>query len=178
MSPRNRSVIVGSGSYLPTRTVTNADFLKHEFFDAEGKRFPKPTAEIIEQFEKITGIRERRWVTDDLVTSDVAYLAAEECLSSAGIDRESLDYVIVAHNFGDVRADNRRSDFVPSLAARVKARLKIVNPNTICYDLPFGCPGWLQGVIQADYFLAAGIAKRRSRSSGSGCSRQRRAGAR
>jgi 3-oxoacyl-[acyl-carrier-protein] synthase-3 len=68
--------------------------------------------------------------------------------------------VIVAHNFGDVRADNRRSDFVPSLAARVKARLGIESPRAISYDIPFGCPGWLQGVIQAGCFLTAGQGKR------------------
>jgi 3-oxoacyl-[acyl-carrier-protein] synthase-3 len=160
MTPRNRSIIVGTGSYVPTRNVCNADFLGHEFYDASGIRFARPTSEIIEQFEKITGIRERRWVTDDLVASDIAFLAAEESLASSGIDRESLDYVIVAHNFGDVRPENRRSDFVPSLAARVKARLKIGNPAAICYDLPFGCPGWLQGLIQADGVLTSGLAKR------------------
>ena len=71
-----------------------------------------------------------------------------------------LDYILVAHNFGDVTEDNRRSDFVPTLAARVKHKLGIENPTTIAYDLPFGCPGWLQGVIQADYYLRSGDAKR------------------
>ena len=145
---------------MPTRRVPNADFLGHEFYDSDGNRLQRPTPEVIEQFEKVTGIRERRWVSDDLVASDIAFLAAEDSLRSAGIDRESLDYVIVAHNFGDVRADNRRSDFVPSLAARVKARLGVENPAAIGYDLPFGCPGWLQGVIQADHFLTSGGAKR------------------
>ena len=88
------------------------------------------------------------------------YLAAEDALTSSGIDRESLDYIIVAHNFGDVRAGNLRSDFVPSLAARVKHKLGIVNPGTVAYDLPFGCPGWLQGVIQANYYLRSGDCKR------------------
>ena len=160
MSPPKRSVIVGTGSYLPTRNVHNDDFLRHVFYDESGEPITRPTAETIEKFEKITGITERRWVTDDLVTSDIAALASEDALRSSGVDPESLDYVIVAHNFGDVLASNRRSDFVPTLAARVKSRLKIENPSAICYDLPFGCPGWLQGVIQADCFLTAGPAKR------------------
>ena len=160
MNPLMRSVIVGTGSYLPTRVVRNADFLDHEFYGPDGSRIDRPGQEILDKFEKITGITERRWVTDDLVTSDIAYLAAEDALQSSGIDREGLDCIVVAHNFGDVRADNRRSDFVPSLAARVKAKLKIGNPGTIAYDLPFGCPGWLQGVIQADCFLASGQARR------------------
>jgi 3-oxoacyl-[acyl-carrier-protein] synthase-3 len=160
MSTRNRSVIVGTGSYIPTRSVPNADFHEHEFYGEDGNRIDRPAAEIIEKFEKITGITERRWVTDDLVTSDIAALAAKDALQSSGVDPESLDHVIVAHNFGDVRADNRKSDFVPSLAARVKARLRIESPKAIAYDIPFGCPGWLQGLIQADCFLAAGLGKR------------------
>ena len=115
---RNRCVIVATGSHLPTRHIRNAEFLENEFYDADGRRIDRPTAEIIEQFEKITGITERRWVTDDLVTSDIAALAANDALESSGIDPETLDHVIVAHNFGDVSADNRRSDLVPSLAAR------------------------------------------------------------
>ena len=157
---RHRSIIAATGSHLPTRSVPNAEFLEREFYDADGKRMDRPNAEIIEKFEKITGITERRWVTDDLVTSDIAAIAASDALQSSGIDPETLDYVIVAHNFGDVRADNRRSEFVPSLAARVKARLKIKSPRAISYDVPFGCPGWLQGLIQADCFLTAGQGKR------------------
>ncbi len=156
MSARNRSVVVGTGSYLPARVIPNSDFLENEFYDANGDRIDRPVAEIIEKFEKITGIAERRWVTDDLVTSDIAYLAAKDALDSSGIDPESLDHIIVAHNFGDVRANDRRSDLVPSLAARVKAKLKIANAQTVSYDIPFGCPGWLQGIIQADCFLASG----------------------
>ena len=71
-----------------------------------------------------------------------------------------MDYIIVAHNFGDVKSNNRRSDLVPCLAARVKHKLEIKNPNTVAYDLPFGCPGWLQAVIQADYYLKSGDAKK------------------
>ena len=112
------------------------------------------------KFQEITDIAERRYVTDDQVTSDLALEAARQAVAAAGIDAETLDYLIVAHNFGDVRSDNRRSDFVPTLAARVKARLGIANPHCIAYDLPFGCPGWLQAVIQADYYLRSGDAKR------------------
>lgn len=154
------SVITGTGSYIPTRVVQNEDFLKNEFYDKEGKRLEKSNEEIIQKFEEITGIKERRYVTDDLVTSDIGALAAKDALESSGIDKETLDYIIVAHNFGDVRAGNRRSDFVPTIAARVKHKLGIDNPKTIAYDLPFGCPGWLQGVIHTDYYIKSGDAKR------------------
>ena len=78
------------------------------------------------------------------MASDIAFLAAKEALASASVDGESLDYIIVAHNFGDIRADNPRSEFVPALASRVKYHLGLANPNTVVYDLPFGCAGWLQ----------------------------------
>jgi 3-oxoacyl-[acyl-carrier-protein] synthase-3 len=156
VSARRVSVIVGTGSYLPARTVRNDAFLTHDFYAPDGTRYSRSSREIIDKFEEITGIEERRYVTDDLVTSDIAGLAAEDALESSGTDPESLDYVIVAHNFGDVCSGNRRSDLVPSLAARVKQRLGIRSPRAVCYDIPFGCPGWLQALIQADTFLASG----------------------
>lgn len=155
-----RSVIVGTGTHIPERVVANDAFLHHEFRDADEKPIAKSNAEILQQFEAITGIRERRYVPDNLVTSDIAFDAAKKALESSGIDGETLDYIIVAHNFGDVRAGTTRSDLVPALAARVKAKLEIENPKTVAYDLVFGCPGWLQGVIQADYMIRSGEVKR------------------
>lgn len=154
------SVITASGSYIPTEIIQNDDFLDHEFYDANGNKFEKSMPETIEKFRQITDIESRRYVTDDLVASDIGYFAARDALESSGLDKESIDYIIVAHNFGDVLADNRRIDMVPSLASRIKHKLKIENPYTIAYDLPFGCPGWLQGMIHANYFIKAGDVKR------------------
>jgi 3-oxoacyl-[acyl-carrier-protein] synthase-3 len=154
------SIIIGSGSYVPTRRIINEEFMNNVFFDPDGVRLEKMNQVIIQQFEQITGIRERRYVTDNLVASDIAFFAAREALDTGQIDGETLDYLIVAHNFGDIRADNPRSEFVPTLASRVKQRLGIENPNTIAYDLPFGCAGWLQGVIQADFYIRSGSAKK------------------
>jgi len=160
MSRGRYSIITSSGSYVPTRRIVNEDFINHAFFDQDGALMKKMNEVIIQQFEQITGIRERRYVSDDLVTSDIAFFAAKEALESGQIDRETLDYIIVAHNFGDIRADNPRSEFVPALASRVKHSLGIRNPETIVYDLPFGCAGWLQGVIQADMYIKTGSANR------------------
>jgi 3-oxoacyl-[acyl-carrier-protein] synthase-3 len=154
------SVIAGTGSYFPTRKILNSYFLEREFFTRDGARYAKSNQEIICRFESITGIKERRYITDDLSTSDIAFFSAQEALRSSGLEKESLDYIIVAHNFGDLRCTNRRTDIVPSISARVKYKLGIENPKTIAYDLPFGCPGWLQGVIQADCYIKAGIARR------------------
>lgn len=154
------SIITSSGSYIPERCIKNEDFLSTEFFDATGNKIKKTNDEIIGQFLDISTIAERRYVTDDLVASDIAALAAEDALKSASFDREELDYIIVAHNFGDIKYNNRKSDSVPALAARVKHILGIKNPATVAYDILFGCPGWLQAMIQADYYIKSGDAKK------------------
>jgi 3-oxoacyl-[acyl-carrier-protein] synthase-3 len=154
------SIVTGTGSYIPERKILNDNFLANDFYGADWKKIEKSNVETVNKLEEITGIIERRYVSDGLVTSDIAYYAAREALKSSGIDKESLDYIIVAHNFGDVKSENRRSDFVPNLASRVKHKLKIANPATIAYDLPFGCPGWLQAMIQANYFLKSGDSKK------------------
>jgi len=148
------SIITRTGSYIPSVKVVNEQFLGNEFFAADGTKITKPTTEIVNKLQEITCIRERRYVEDNLNTSDIAFMAAEQALD--GTDRETLDYIIVAQNLGDVRADNIKSDMVPTIAARVKHRLKIKNPYTVAYDIPFGCPGWLHGTITADYYIRSG----------------------
>jgi 3-oxoacyl-[acyl-carrier-protein] synthase III len=155
-----RVVIRGTGSCIPPVRVPNEHFAGHDFRVGSGAKIEKSNQEILEQFEAITGIRERRYVTDDMVTSDIAAEAANRAFESSGIERESLDAIIVAHNFGDVRAGSRRSDLVPSLAARVKHKLGVKNPSTAAWDLVFGCPGWLQGIIVGGTMIRAGDARR------------------
>ena len=154
------SVISGTGSYIPSGLIPNENFLNNEFFTSDGKRLEKTNQAIIEKFQEITEIAERRYITDNLVLSDIALSAAEDALDSSNIDKESLDYLIVAHNFGNVKADNRRSDLVPSIASKVKCNLRIANPDCVAYDIAFGCPGWVQGVIQAHYYLKSGDTKK------------------
>jgi 3-oxoacyl-[acyl-carrier-protein] synthase-3 len=154
------SVITGTGNYIPTKHISNEYFLQNEFYDSDGKKLEKENQEIIEKFSEITTITGRRYVMDTLVTSDIAYYAAIDAIKSGNIDKEELDYIIVAHNFGDVKNNNRRMDVVPCLAARVKHKLEIKNPDTVAYDLLFGCPGWLQAAIHADYLIKSGDARK------------------
>lgn len=154
------TIIKGSGSYLPEIVVKNEEFLKNEFLDFKGEKIPKTNEAIISKFQEITEIEERRYLQPDLNTSDMAFLAAEKAIADAGIDAETLDYIIVAQNFGEIAYNNRKTDIIPTIASRVKHLLKIKNPDCVAYDLPFGCPGWVQGVIQANYFIKAGDAKR------------------
>ncbi len=115
---------------------------------------------MVRKFRDITGIAERRWVSEDQTTSQIAAIAAERAIDAAGIDKETIDQIIVAHNFGDVIKGTTQTDLVPSIASRVKHLLKIGNPHCIPYDMIFGCPGWLQGLIQADAFIRTGSARR------------------
>jgi 3-oxoacyl-[acyl-carrier-protein] synthase-3 len=155
-----RTVITGTGSHIPEIAVGSDRFLDYDFRGPDQKKIDKPNREILDQFEAITGIRERRYVPDHLLASDIACDAAQKALASSGVDPESLDTIIVAHNFGDVRPGSRRTDQVPALAAKVKARLRIANPRTVAFDIVFGCPGWLQGVILSDAMIRAGDVQR------------------
>jgi len=154
------SVITGTGNYIPSEQIKNKDFLENVFLDEKGGKIDKTNQEITDKFLEITTIAERQYISEDLLTSDMAYFAAVEAIKSAQIDKEELDYIIVANNFGDTQPGNRIPEHVPSLAAKVKHKLGILNPDSVAYDLTFGCPGWLQGVIQADYFLKSGDAKK------------------
>ncbi|WP_461534215.1 3-oxoacyl-ACP synthase III family protein [Sinomicrobium sp.] len=150
--------ITGTGCYIPSEKRPNSDFLRHEFYDADGVPFDLPNETIIKKFEAITGISERRYANQELNTSDIAFEAAENAIKDSGIDPETLDYIIVAHNLGNVNHNSIQGDFIPCLAARVKHRLNISNPKCVAYDLIFGCPGWVEGLIQAQAFIRAGMA--------------------
>jgi 3-oxoacyl-[acyl-carrier-protein] synthase III len=155
-----RSVIVGTGSYIPEVVVTNDSFGNHNFYEKDGEKLSRTTASVVEKFSQITGILERRYARPDQQASDLGFLAAQDAILSSRIDRESLDYIIVAHNFGDIKSGSNRSSMVPSLASRVKALLEIKNPSCVAYDLPFGCPGWVEGMLQANSFIRVGDATR------------------
>jgi len=151
--------ITGTGSYIPRVTASNSDFQNHNFLDTEGVPFEQPNEVIISKFKAITGIDERRYAQKQFNTSDLGYLAAEKAIEDAGIDREELDYIIFAHNFGDVNHGSSQSDMLPSLATRVKHHLQIKNTGCVAYDMLFGCPGWIEGVIQAKAYIQSGMAR-------------------
>ncbi len=152
--------IIGSGSYIPEIKITNQDFDKHVFLNEDGSVLTHSTEVIIGKFKDITGIEERRYVNEELLTSDIAFLAAEKAIEDAAIDPETIDYIILAHNFGDVKHGKIQSDMIPSLASRVKNKLRIKNPKCVAYDILFGCPGWIEGTLQANAFIKSGMAKR------------------
>lgn len=154
------SVITGTGSYIPTNIVTNNDFARHVFYTADQQELSTAPEEIVEKFKQITGISERRYTTDNITAADIGYEAAKLAIEDSNADPESIDQLIVAHNFGNVIKNTVQTAVVPSLASIIKNKLGIRNPSCIAYDVLFGCPGWLQGIIHADAFFKAGIAKK------------------
>ncbi|ULQ53550.1 3-oxoacyl-ACP synthase III family protein [Flavihumibacter fluvii] len=155
-----RSIITGTGKFIPQQVRKNDEFFSHRFFSEKQQQIDIPTTVIAEKFRQITGIEERRYADPDMTASTMGFEAAKIAIADSGIDPETLDYIIVAHNYGDIKCGEMQSDTVPSLASRIKHQLGIRNPSCIAYDILFGCPGWLQGVIQADLFSKAGASYR------------------
>jgi len=154
------TLITGIGSYIPPVEVTNEDFTGYEFYSENQEKIQAPATEIVSKLEAITGIRARRYASENQRTSDIAAIAARRAVEDAGVDPESLDQIIVAQNFGDILSGTLQSDMLPSIASRVKHALEIKNVYCVPYDIIFGCPGWIQGVIQADAYFKAGTAKK------------------
>ncbi|MCX2573721.1 3-oxoacyl-ACP synthase III family protein [Pedobacter sandarakinus] len=159
MSKVLNTVIIGTGSYIPENIISGNEFLNSTFFE-NGLKLEKENSEIIHKFSEITEIVERRYACPDQLSHHIGASAAEKAIADAGIDKETLDYIIFCHNFGDIPLGSNRIDVLPSLAAKVKQRLGISNPDCVAYDIIFGCPGWVQGAIQANYFIKSGDAKR------------------
>lgn len=154
------TIITGTGSYIPSIVKTNQSFVNNSFYAENGELIATPSEEIVEKFKDITGIAERRYADANENTSEMASKAAVLAIKDAGIDPETIDQIIVAHNFGNVLAGTIQTDAIPAIASRVKNQLGIKNPACVAYDILFGCPGWIQGVIQADAFIKAGMAKK------------------
>ncbi len=154
------TVIIGSGSFIPEVEIENDTFIENPFCFDDGRRIQNNNEDVIAKFQEITGITSRRYVNKDQSCSHIAGISAARAIQDAGIDPESLDMIIVAHNFGDVIDGSNQTDIVPSIASRVKHTLGIKNPFCVPYDIIFGCPGWVQGLIQAHIHIQAGEAKR------------------
>ncbi len=154
------TIITGTGSHVPENVVTNQDFAKNVFLDPNGIPYEGSHQEIADRFKAITGIEERRYADNTQQSSDLGTIAAERAVIDAGINREEIDYIIVAHNFGDVVKETIQTDILPSLASRIKHNLQIKNPSCVAFDILFGCPGWIQGLILADSLIRSGQAKR------------------
>lgn len=152
------TTIAATGSYDAPNIVKNEDFLNVTFFDPNtGKPFERDNQEIIDKFKEITQISERKVADSNDNCSDMAFYAAEDALKSSGYNREDLDFIIVANNFGDATEEKRQTDVMPALANRVKHLLKIENPNCYAHDVVAGCPSWTTAMIVANAYIKSGI---------------------
>lgn len=156
----NKTIITGTGCFIPPVIKTNKDFGVQDFYGEDTTLITTPSQVIAEKFQQITGIEERRYATEEMNSSDMATIAARKAIEDSSVNPEELDQIILAQNFGNVIKNTIQTDVLPALASRVKHDLGIKNPACVPYDIIFGCPGWLQGVIQADSFFKAGIAKK------------------
>ena len=154
-----KTVIKGMGSALPAKIIANDAFLKNEFYDEKGQLNPKNGAEIVAKLEAITGIRERRYVPEGQDSVPLMTEAAKNAISDARLDKNQIQGIIVAHNAGNMLIGEKGFHTVPNLAAHLKHALEITNYECFAYDLLFGCPGWIQGVIQAHQAIQQGDAE-------------------
>ena len=131
-----RSVILGCGSYLPSRVLTNDDL---------AKMVDTSDAWIVER----TGIKRRHIASEGETTSDLALEAAKRALKHADIGAADLDLVIVATTTPD--------ETFPSTATRIQARLGMT--RGAAFDVQAVCTGFIYGLSVADNFIRAGQAK-------------------
>ncbi|MBT3297005.1 MAG: ketoacyl-ACP synthase III [Verrucomicrobia bacterium] len=137
MAEADRHVgILGTGSYLPEKVLTNADL----------ERMVDTTDEWI---TTRTGIKERHIAADDETVGDMGAAAARQALANAGIGPESIDLIIVATITPD--------SYFPSTACQVQHKLGIKNVPS--FDLSAACSGFVYGFSVAEQFIKGGSAK-------------------
>jgi len=154
------SIIKGTGSCLPSQKIKNSYFENFNFYGKDGLPIPKSGKEIVDKLEAISGIKERSFIAPNEETIDILTSAAALAIKDAGIDSNDIDTIIVGHNAGNMVANTKAAfSTVPNLAALLKNSLNITNYSCVAYDILFGCPGWVQGAIQANRLIQTGEAK-------------------
>ena len=128
--------ILGTGSYLPERVLTNDDLAK--LVDTTD-----------EWIQTRTGIKERRIAADDQATSDLAYEAGLKAIEDANIDKNEIDLIIIATSTPDYS--------MPSSAAIVQDKLGIKASG---FDLEAACTGFVYGLVTGYSFIKSGIYKK------------------
>ena len=121
--PYLNSVIVGTGSFLPEKVIDNDYFLNHTFYKNDGTLITKPTEQIVQKLQDISGIESRRYASDNMDTVGLAVKASFAAIEDAGINKETIDGIIVAHNFGNLKSGLTYPLLLPNLAALVKNQL-------------------------------------------------------
>jgi 3-oxoacyl-[acyl-carrier-protein] synthase III len=132
-----RSVVLGCGSYLPERILTNAELAaKVDTSD--------------EWIVQRTGIRQRHIAAEGEFTSHLAIKAAQAALADAGVDTQSIDLIVLATSTPD--------NTFPATAVAVQSALGI--NHGAAFDLQAVCSGFIFALATADNFLRSGAFKR------------------
>ncbi len=131
-----RSIILGCGSYLPERILTNEELAKTVDTSDEW---------IVER----TGIHQRHIAADGQTTSNLALNAAERALAHAGVNASDVDIVIVATTTPD--------NTFPATATKVQHQLGMT--NGAAFDIQAVCSGFVYGLSVADNMIKGGQAE-------------------
>ena len=132
LKPKRTVSIIGTGSYVPEKVLSNAELEK--LVDTSD-----------EWIVTRTGIKERRIAADDEFTSDMAAQAANRAIEQAGIDPNEIDLIIVATVTPDM--------FFPSTACFVQQ--KISAKKAACFDVSAACSGFLYAIEIAQQFITS-----------------------
>ena len=132
-----RSVVLGSGGYLPEKVLTNADLTK--MVDTSD-----------EWIQQRTGIRERHIAAEGELTSDLAVAASQRALAGAGLTADAIDMIVMA----TATPDNT----FPAAAVTVQEKLGIT--RGAAFDVQAVCSGFIYGLATADAMLRAGHAEK------------------
>ena len=131
-----KSEIIGCGSYLPERIVTNDELAK--------------TVDTTDEWIRTrSGIGQRHIAADGELTSDLAYQAALKAVEYAGVDARDIDLVILATTTPD--------NTFPATATKVQSRLGLA--NGAAFDVQAVCSGFIYGLAIADNFVRCGQAE-------------------
>jgi 3-oxoacyl-[acyl-carrier-protein] synthase III len=148
-----RAKILGIGSYVPDRVVTNDEL---RYLDGLHQRHDAPRIDTSDEWIRMrTGIEERRYVPNDGTTacSDLALQASTRALADAGCEAKDLDCIILGTLSPDIH--------FPGTAVFLQSKLGIDGMNgCACYDIRQQCSGFVYGLQMADAFIRAGLYKR------------------
>ncbi|HEY1551064.1 MAG TPA: beta-ketoacyl-ACP synthase III [Kofleriaceae bacterium] len=148
-----RTKILGLGSYVPERVVTNEEL--PYFNDQHVRQATIQTETDDEWIQKRTGIKERRYVPNDgsMATSDLALEASKRAIADAGLEPKDIDCIIL----GTLSPDFH----FPGTAVLVQKKLGIAErTNCACFDIRQQCSAFVYGLQMADAFIRTGIYRR------------------
>ena len=143
-----RLKVVGTGSYLPERIVTNEEFEGQDFwkYDVEGNKIGEPIRITSDKIYEMSGIKERRYATEDETPSYMGTIAAIRAIEDSGVDPRNLVGIILA----TVSEDRNFPSGACNIQAGLEKEYGIRLENCTSYDIGASCAGSTFGMIKAN----------------------------